>query len=87
VLRRDASTPFRPRLRPRRNSAQHDLDFETALRKRLARHIFRQPDQQAETGRALQKEKSQTFWLTHISVFATYHAIMIRECVHCIPES
>ncbi len=28
VLARDASTPFRPRLRPRRNSAQHDLDFE-----------------------------------------------------------
>ena len=28
VLSRDASTPFRPRLRPRRNSAQHDLDFE-----------------------------------------------------------
>ena len=30
VRPRDASTPFRPRLRPRRNSAQHDLDFEHA---------------------------------------------------------
>ena len=28
VLSRDASTPFRLRLRPRRNSAQHDLDLE-----------------------------------------------------------
>ena len=28
LLSRDASTAFRPRLCPRRNSAQHDLDFE-----------------------------------------------------------
>ena len=29
VLSRNASTAFRPSLRPRRNSAQHDLDFES----------------------------------------------------------
>ena len=29
LLSRDASTAFRPRLRPRRNSAQHDFDFES----------------------------------------------------------
>ena len=29
LLSRDASTPFRPRLRPRRNSAQHDLDLKS----------------------------------------------------------
>ena len=31
LLIRDASTPFRPRLRPRRNSAQHDPDIEIKL--------------------------------------------------------